>query len=160
MKSTLEQIKEALYPLINPHSHESDLASIGGYSVDWIAFEELIRNPQWFIKQAKRVYSLLPEYSCNITDGYHTFDELYEHRMNLFAVICNQNKELSWKSKLHADDTMYDGYFIAGITTPQGNYTYHYHIDHWDMFKVKELDKAPEWDGHKPSDIIRLHSIT
>ena len=94
-----------------------------------------------------------------ISDGYHTFDELYYHRMILFSIICNQNADKAWKSKLHDDGTMYDDYFIVGITTPQGDYTYHYHIDEWDYFKVKELEFAPKWDGHKPEDITRLLTL-
>lgn len=96
----------------------------------------------------------------DISDGYHTFDELYYHRMILFSIICNQNKEKAWKSKLHHDGTMFDGNFIVGITTNQGNYSYHYNLKYWEEFKVKELDKAPEYDGHKPSDIYRLKDIT
>lgn len=94
-----------------------------------------------------------------ISDGYHTFNELYYHRMVLFSVICNTYKEQAWKSWKHHDDTMYDDYFIVGLQTQEGQYTYHYHKDEWDMFKVKELDKAPEYDGHKPSDITRLISL-
>ena len=95
----------------------------------------------------------------SVSDGYHDFNDLYHHRTILFSVICNQNKELSWKSKLHNDGTMYQDYFIAGINTPLGQYTYHQHIDYWDKFNIKEIEKAPEWDGHKPSDIIRLNSL-
>ena len=94
-----------------------------------------------------------------ISDGYHTFEELYEHRMILFSVILNSNKDISWKSKLHDDGTMFDNYFIVGITTKEGNYTYHYHVDNWDLFDVKELEYAPKWDGHQPSDITRLFSL-
>jgi hypothetical protein len=94
-----------------------------------------------------------------ISDGYHTFDELYEHRMVLFSIICNTYKEKAWKSWLHEDGTMYDDYFIIGITTPMGDYSYHYHKNNWDKFNVKELEKAPKWDGHKPDDIIRLYSL-
>ena len=94
-----------------------------------------------------------------ISDGYHTFDELYYHRMMLFSVICNTYKELSWKSKLHNDGTMYDNYFIVGVSTIQGDYTYHYHMDDWDKFNVKELEHAPLWDGHQPSDITRLNTL-
>lgn len=93
------------------------------------------------------------------SDGYHTFDELYEHRMVLFSVICNLNKSISWKSKKHHDDSMFENYFIVGVTTPEGNFTYHYHLDNWDKFDVQELDTAPEWDGHVSSDITRLNSI-
>ena len=94
-----------------------------------------------------------------VSDGYHTFDELYFHRMILFAVICNSNKDLAWKSWKHHDGTMYDDYFIVGINTPEGQYTYHYHKSKWDYFKVKELENAPEWDGHTPEYIIRLLSL-
>lgn len=95
----------------------------------------------------------------DVSDGYHTFDELYYHRMILFSIICNTYKDNSWKSKLHNDGTMYDGMFIVGITTPEGDYTYHYDNKYWDMFDVKILDNAPEWDGHKPKDIVRLLSL-
>lgn len=92
----------------------------------------------------------------NISDGYHTFNELYHHRAVLFAVICNSNKEQAWKSKLHDTGDMYEGMFIVGIETPEGQATYHYDINpYWDMFKVKELPKAPKWDGHTPDEAIR-----
>ena len=94
-----------------------------------------------------------------VSDGYHTFNELYYHRMTLFAVICNTYKEKAWKSWKHHDDTMYDDFFIVGISTSKGDYTYHYHKDNWDVFKVKEISNAPEWDGHTPSDIHRLFDL-
>lgn len=89
------------------------------------------------------------------SDGYHTFNELYHHRAILFSVICNSCPEMAWKSRLHHDGTMYDGMFIVGIQTQDGQATYHYDIDpYWDMFKVRELPQAPEWDGHTPDDAI------
>jgi len=94
-----------------------------------------------------------------ISDGSHTFDELYYHRMMLFAVICNTYKDKAWKSWKHEDGTMFDDYFIVGITTPKGDYSYHYHKDYWDMFIVAEIENAPKWDGHQPKDINRLLSL-
>lgn len=95
-----------------------------------------------------------------ISDGYHTFNELYFHRMILFSIICEQNIEKAWRSKLHDDGTMYTNHFIVGLDTPEGQYSYHYHIKHWNNFSgVKELDMAPKWDGHKPEDINRLYSL-
>lgn len=94
-----------------------------------------------------------------ISDGYHTFEELYYHRMMLFAVICNQNKNKAWKSWKHYDGTMFDGMYIVGIETDEGQYTYHYNAEYWDIFDVKELPSAPEWDGHQPKDITRLLSL-
>lgn len=96
----------------------------------------------------------------DISDGYHTFDELYYHRMVLFSIILSQNPPISWKSKYHSDGTMFDSdSFICGIETPKGRYTYHYDLKYWDKFKFKELEYAPKWDGHKPTDIDRLYSI-
>ena len=100
-------------------------------------------------------YRKIPENIGEFSDGYHTFNELYHHRAVLFSAICNMFPEKAWKSKLHDTGDMYDGMFIVGIETEQGQATYHYDIEpYWDMFKVKELDKAPKYDGHTPSDAI------
>ena len=95
----------------------------------------------------------------DISDGDHTFNELYDQRMILFAVICNTYESKAWKSWKHEDGTMYDNYFIVGITTPEGDYTYHYHKDCWDTFNIKELPNAPKWDGHTAYDVDRLLSL-
>ena len=115
---------------------------------------------KWFdIFDMKPNTYVFKEYSKgNISDGSHTFDELYHHRMVLFAIICNTYTQKSWRSWKHEDGTMFDDYFIVGITTPKGDYSYHYH--NWEYFDdVKELEFAPKWDGHKPSDIDRLFSL-
>lgn len=97
-----------------------------------------------------------PPITGDTSDGYHTFNELYHHRAILFSVICNERPEVAWKSKRHHDGTMYDGMFIVGIDTPEGQATYHYDIDpYWNLFRVKELELAPEWDGHTPGEAIR-----
>ena len=91
----------------------------------------------------------------NTSDGYHTFNELYHHRAVLFSVIVENFAARAWKSKLHADGTMYEGMFIVGIETPDGQATYHYDVEpYWNLFRCKELDRAPEWDGHTPDDAI------
>lgn len=96
----------------------------------------------------------------DVSDGYHTFNELYHHRAVLFSVICNTFKDKAWKSKKHDTGDMFDGMFIVGIETPQGQATYHYDINpYWDMFKVKELPNAPKWDGHTPEEAIRRISM-
>ena len=111
-------------------------------------------------EMAERLYNAgyrkLPENIGDFSDGYHTFNELYHHRAVLFSVICSMMPEKAWKSRFHDTGDMYDGMFIVGIETEQGQATYHYDIDpYWDMFKVKELEKAPKYDGHTPSDAIQ-----
>ena len=94
----------------------------------------------------------------SLSDGYHTFDELYNHRAMLFAALCLTTfKNCAWKSLLHNDpkEPMYNGMFIVGIDTPFGQASYHYDIDpYWAIFKVKELDRAPKFDGHTPAEAI------
>lgn len=98
----------------------------------------------------------------DMSDGYHTFNELYHHRAVLFSVICGMMPEKAWKSKHHDDGGMFKDMFIVGIETPSGQATYHYDINpYWDMFKVKELTNAPKWDGHTPAQAIdRIGKLT
>lgn len=91
----------------------------------------------------------------NTSDGYHAFNELYHHRAVLFSVIVGNFATRAWKSKLHADGTMYEGMFIVGIETPDGQATYHYDVEpYWHLFRCKEVERAPEWDGHTPDQAI------
>jgi len=93
------------------------------------------------------------------SDGYHTFNELYYHRMILFKVICHVFKDKAWKSWKHSDGTMFNHSFIVGVDTPKGQYSYHYNEEYFDVFDVKELEFAPEYDGHQPKDITRLLTL-
>ena len=99
----------------------------------------------------------------DLSDGYHTFNQLYHQRAVLFATIVNQNKDKSWKSFKHSDGKYCfdsDGeWFIVGIDTPEGSYTYHYEKSYWDIFKCQELECGKEWDGHTEEDVTRLLSL-
>lgn len=94
-----------------------------------------------------------------IRDDYHTMSELYFNRLILFSILCSLYKDRAWKSKFHDDGNMYPNYFIVGIDTPEGQFTYHYDLKYWDLFLCKELEKAPKYDGHKSEDIVRLFSL-
>lgn len=74
-----------------------------------------------------------------ISDGHHTFGELYRHRILLFCTICNLFPDISWKSRKHYDeenDPMFFDSFIAGINTPDGIATYHIKLQYWDLFDI------------------------
>lgn len=98
-----------------------------------------------------------------LSDGYHTFNQLYHQRAVLFACIVKQNKNKAWKSFKHSDGKYcFDSngeWFIVGIDTPQGSYTYHYAKEYWDMFDCQELECGKEWDGHTEEDVTRLLSL-
>lgn len=96
-----------------------------------------------------------------VSDGYHTFEELYEHRIRLFIALCRQLDEAFlgkvWRSLLHADGSYLPGWFILGIGTAKGEQiTYHLPERFWDSTAFAEpLDRAPEWDGHTPADVLK-----
>lgn len=99
----------------------------------------------------------------DISDVYHTFRQLYNHRTILFAIVCNTYPDISWKSKKHFDeenDPMFNGDFIAGINTPEGTATYHMKLEYWDLFNIPEIERAYPYDGHNSDeDLKRLVSL-
>lgn len=95
----------------------------------------------------------------SISDKYHTFDDLYYQRYILFIALMKANPDKSWKSRKHYDGTMFEGSFICGMETEEGNYTYHLPEEMWDKVNVQELDTAPKWDGHTSEDVTRLLSL-
>jgi hypothetical protein len=88
-----------------------------------------------------------------LSDGYHSFNDLYKHRAILSA-IAFMKIPYAWKSKVHDDGTMFDGMFIVGAPTPSGMVTYHYDLEYWNLFKVPTLPHAPHFDGHTPEDVL------
>ena len=97
----------------------------------------------------------------DVSDGFHTFRQLYYQRMMLFAVIVNQNKDRAWKSLRHEDGELCfgGGWFVVGIDTPEGSYTYHYENKYFNLFDCKILDYGKHWDGHTEKDVTRLMSL-
>lgn len=109
--------------------------------------------------------------SIQVFDGYHTMDEVYEHRIALFMALCKVQDAFCtlgkatgigvthsvWKSMKHHPENgaMFVDCFIAGITMQNGEQiTYHLPLEKWDAFNVPELEHAPKWDGHTPADVL------
>lgn len=97
----------------------------------------------------------------SVSDGYHTIDELYEHRIVLYIALCAAQRLFTdkevWRSKLHSDGSGFEGWFILGIGQKKGSQiTYHIPLSYWDQtnFAVT-LDQAPEWDGHTSVDVLK-----
>lgn len=93
-----------------------------------------------------------------ISDGYHTFDELYEHRCTLFLALMKTMPEISWISTQHDDGTTFGDWFVAGINLPSGTITYHLPAGMWSLAcatGVKAIERAPKWDGHTSADVVK-----
>lgn len=100
--------------------------------------------------------SIIVEGDLEISDSYHTIDELYSHRILLFIALLKSNKYISWRSKHHSDGTFYEGWFIAGMNLPSGMITYHIDNRFWDMLNdIDTLEVAPIYDGHTSTDVLK-----
>lgn len=108
-------------------------------------------------------------------DCFHTFDELYNHRITLYIALCRIKSEAEnwynetanvpsilqiWRSKKHSDGKLcFDTgtQFLLGIEKEKGaQITYHIPIERWDETNFAEtLEVAPEWDGHTSEDVIK-----
>jgi len=102
-----------------------------------------------------------------ISDGYHTFSELYLFRKVYNAVLFNQWFDLGLydvhKSKLHSDGQPPFGktdMFIVVSELTQSKISNHYHESDWNYFDCDEREKANEYDGHTSNDVInRLQDL-
>lgn len=98
-----------------------------------------------------------------VSDGYHTFDELYDHRITLYIALCAAQRLFTdkevWRSKRHSDGELCFGtgtQFVLGINSKAGEQiTYHIPIGRWDETNFAiTLEKGHEWDGHSSADIL------
>lgn len=103
---------------------------------------------------------MVVEGELEVSDTYHTFSELYGHRILLFISTMKSHKDISWKSRLHSDGSSFEGWFVAGMHLPSGDITYHIPEKFWQMLEdITTKEKAPEWDGHTANDVvIRLNN--
>ncbi len=102
----------------------------------------------------------------DVSDGFHTFYELYEFRKVYNAVLFNewysQSKYGVHKSERHSDGVQCfgGGWFIVVATLPSGDISNHYEMKDWDLFRCEVREKAKEWDGYTPQDVVaRLLTI-
>jgi len=129
-------------------------------------------------KEVVEVQEILTDDIGSVSDGYHTFDELYEHRVTLYIAFCRvvasqadvklcsvdsvpygvlHPERSVWRSKVHSDGSSFEGWFVLGIGRTYGNQiTYHVPMKYWnDTDFADTLDKAPEYDGHSSQDVLQ-----
>lgn len=99
--------------------------------------------------------------SGQLSDGYHTFTELYAHRVRLFSSLMHAYADRSWWSHQHHDGTSWEGWILAGIDTPAGPVTYHLPVTEIHNLPAGTvLERGKEWDGHTADDVLeRLRSL-
>ena len=142
------------------------------------------KQHEFMLKETQGLIDLCPsEVKENLSDGYHTFKELYNFRMVYNAALFNEwakmiyfNLEMkekqgfnidmdevqkscyhvhkSWK---HHDGELCfgGGWFIVVAVLPTGQISNHYEAKYWDLFKIPEAETALyPFDGHTSQDVL------
>jgi hypothetical protein len=119
-----------------------------------------------------------------LSDGFHSFQELYAFRKLYNALLFNEwakqvETKKTWikdvngylKQQIVSQNVKYDvhkstrhhdgelcfggGWFIVVAVLPSGQISNHYEMKDWDLFKVPEVEKAKhEYDGHTSQDVL------
>lgn len=128
------------------------------------------KNPTFYINEtivnADKVWLIS---SNDISDWYHTFWELYKHRIVLFIALCanlveNPILKSILKSKKHSNwEICFWTWtqFIIQLETSVWQISYHIPIEYWDKcFFIKEKETANEWDWHNSDDVLeRIYKL-
>ena len=133
-----------------------DLATKALYYLDRIPLASSYPLP----REIRAALATPPPDPSQISDGYHTFEELYEHRHALTLCLMKAMPELFWFSRRHNDGELAFGkgeWFIIGAELPgAGPITYHLPMRLWDSAQntgAAELEVGRPWDGHTATDV-------
>lgn len=101
-----------------------------------------------------------------VSDGYHTFDEIYEHRCllwvallvqaNALVELCKNEYGVGWMGQLPEFIRFkhYEGWFLLGVIAPKvGQMSYHIPMKLWDDCDFAE-EKEWDFDGHTSADVL------
>lgn len=101
-----------------------------------------------------------------MSDWYHTFWELYDHRIALYIALCRYAyflwEELDWvsnkpvvRSHKHDDWTSMPWWFILQFESDVWQISYHLPEKYWDKCSFAETKElANKWDGHTSEDVL------
>ncbi len=109
-------------------------------------------------KAINKLIASVPVDTNYISDGYHTFGELYQFRMVLTALLFNEwNKEgiTVYKTTKDSEGKDQGNWFIVVAELPTGQISFHYpHFEGWELFKVPVKEKVEKYDGHTSIDVL------
>ena len=91
-----------------------------------------------------------------ISDGYHTFGELYEARCLLFVGLLQSHQAKAWRASRNADGQKWEGWFVCGIQPQAGSQiTFHLPEKFWaNLDGIETHDINPYFDGHTGKDVL------
>jgi hypothetical protein len=85
----------------------------------------------------------------DMSDGYHTFDELYDHRCLLFLNMCLDRPRLCcWRPD-------FEGWFCLYRNGPEGQISYHLPNRLLPLVEGQiERNDSVKFDGHNSNDVL------
>ena len=134
----------------------SHLDSVGDYAGIEHALGEAATAIETLAARVEELEAAQKPIDKTTSDGFHTFEELYDYRRVYNALLFNE-----WafrklygvhKSLRHSDGELCFGgeYFIVVAHTPNGQVSNHYEIRHWHEFDIPIAERANKYDGHTP----------
>lgn len=85
----------------------------------------------------------------DISDGYHTFDELYEHRIALFIRLCHSRNEC-YIQKEH-----FKGWDAVYLNLPEGQISYHIPVKYREYLPYNIIEVGSDfYDGHTSQQVL------
>jgi hypothetical protein len=88
------------------------------------------------------------------SDGYHSYDDLYAHRHELFIALMRLHPEISFRTWRNQDGEQWHGWFIAGMNLPSGQISYHLPASYWDRLEGLPTHYCNAgYDGHTSADV-------
>ena len=92
----------------------------------------------------------------DISDGYHTFDELYDHRCLLYVHLCLLNHNLcAWRPD-------FEGWFCLYFNSLAGQISYHVPNKYLPLIEPLIVRNDTEfYDGHTSANVVdRLKTLS
>lgn len=124
--------------------------------------ESLLQETQYSIHNLRQFQSV-----GELSDGTHTFNELYDFRMIYNALLFNEwylRDVFEYRYQVHKSWKHEDGqycfgsnkeWFIVSAMLPTGLISNHYPAKYWDLFQIPEYEKALFlYDGHTSQDVF------
>jgi hypothetical protein len=103
----------------------------------------------------------MSEITGETSDGFHTFNELYEFRLLYNAALFREWYFMGLydvhKSLRHHDGEIIFGgdYFIVVAQLPTGQISNHYPLKDFNLFPVRYAYTSAKWDGHTAADVAQ-----
>lgn len=90
----------------------------------------------------------------DISDGYHTFGELYRHRVNLFLALCaTMPEKVCWR-----EEESFGDWLCVYLELPTGQISYHVPGEYRPVLRdLYPQTESNPWDGHTGDQVaVRL----